>query len=436
MYIHVVQSGETIWGIASYYGVSAQRLVTDNGIRDPEHLVPGQALVVLIPEVTHTVRSGETLQSIAAAYQTTVMALLRNNPVLTNRSALFAGETLTITFSSTAQYEARVNGYAYPHIDKAVLEYALPFLTYLTIFGYGFRADGSIFPTDDEGLIQLARLYDTGPVLLLSSVTENGTFSSTQLEAVLADPAAQNVLIQNLLQVMRQKQYVGIDMDFEYIAPTLREEYLAFIQKMTVQMNAEGFFVNVDLAPKTSSTQKGLLYEAHDYGSLGAAANTVFLMTYEWGHTNGPPMPVAPLNRVEEVVRYALTEIPSNKIMMGIPNYGYVWRLPYQKGVPAHSIGNVQAVEIALQYGASISFDEEAQSSYFCFSDEMGIPHVVWFEDARSIQKKLRLAEQNYLRGVGYWNLMRPFPQNWAVLNMIFKVVKVLKNGAKIVETV
>ena len=78
-------------------------------------------------------------------------------------------------------------------------------------------------------------------MLLLSSVTENGTFSNTQLEAVLADPAAQDVLIQNLLQVMRQKQYVGIDMDFEYIAPTLREEYLAFIQKMTVQMNAEGF---------------------------------------------------------------------------------------------------------------------------------------------------------------------------------------------------
>ena len=158
-------------------------------------------------------------------------------------------------------------------------------------------------------------------------------------------------------------------------------------------------------------------------------------MTYEWGHTNGPPMSVAPLNRVEEVVRYALTEIPSDKIMMGIPNYGYVWRLPYQKGVPAHSIGNVQAVEIALQYGASISFDEEAQSPYFYFSDEMGIPHVVWFEDAK-YSKKLRLAEQKLFTRRRILEPDASVPTELGSLNMIFKVVKVLKNGAKIVETV
>lgn len=426
MYIHIVQEGESLWGIAAYYNVSAQRLITDNGIRNPYQLVVGQALIVLIPEVMHVVRSGETLQGIASAYQTTVMQLIRNNPVLTNRSALSAGETLTITFSDMGQQSIRVNGYVYPHVDKSVLEYALPFLTYLTIFGYGFHPDGTLIPTDDEGLIALARSYATGPVMLLSTITESGTFSSTQLEAILNNPPAQDVLLENIVQTMYQKQYVGLDLDFEYIAPELREAYLEFIQKTVDRLRPEGFFVNVDLAPKTSAGQKGLLYEAHDYAAIGAIADTVFLMTYEWGHTNGPPMAVAPLDKVKEVVNYALTEIPADKIMMGIPNYGYIWELPYQPGVPARSIGNVQAVEIAAQYGVFISFDETAQSPYFYYYDETGRENVVWFEDVKSIQQKLFLAGQSALRGVGYWNLMRPFPQNWAILNSMFQILKVL----------
>lgn len=86
------------------------------------------------------------------------------------------------------------------------------------------------------------------------------------------------------------------------------------------------------LAPKTSSEQKGLLYEGKDYSGLGQAANGVLLMTYEWGYTYGPPMAVAPINKVKEVLDYAITQIDTNKISLGIPNYGYDWPLPYERG--------------------------------------------------------------------------------------------------------
>ena len=172
---------------------------------------------------------------------------------------------------------------------------------------------------------------------------------------------------------------------------------------MTLRLNAEGWFTNVDLAPKTSANQPGLLYEAHNYARIGAVANTVLIMTYEWGYTYGPPMAVAPLNNVDRVLTYALTEIPREKILMGIPNYGYDWPLPYERGVTkAVTMGNLEAVRLAQRERSAILF-----------------------EDARSIAAKLRLAFQKQLRGASYWNIMRAFPQNWAVVNSLVSVVRI-----------
>ena len=127
-------------------------------------------------------------------------------------------------------------------------------------------------------------------------------------------------------------------------------------------------------------------------------------------------MAVAPLNKVREVVEYALTEIPREKILMGIPNYAYDWTLPYERGITkARLIGNVEAVRIAAENGASIQFSDIAQSPYFTYMRD-GFSHEVWFEDVRSIQAKLNLAREYELLGVGYWNLMRPFRANWLLL--------------------
>ena len=128
-------------------------------------------------------------------------------------------------------------------------------------------------------------------------------------------------------------------------------------------------------------------------------------------------MAVSPLNKVREVIEYAVTEIPAQKIFQGIPNYGYRWTLPYIRGESkATSIGNQEAVQIAQRYGTSIQYDERSASPFFYFTDEEGRANVVWFEDARSIQAKLRLNEEFDLYGISYWNLMREFPQNWLVL--------------------
>lgn len=424
MIIHVVSAGQTLSGIAAAYGVSVARLVSDNGILDPNTPVEGQALVIQRPTATYTVRPGDTLGSIAATTGVPALTLVQNNPALVS-GRLVAGETLALAFEGEKEGTLALTGYAYPFIDREVLAHALPYLTYLTIFGYGFTTEGDLIPVDDDALITIARRFGVGPVMLLSTVTESGTFSTERASLMLRNSAVQARLIEQIVAKMREKGYVGLDIDFEFIEPDLREAYFNFIEQMTLRLNAEGWFTNVDLAPKTSANQPGLLYEAHNYARIGAVANTVLIMTYEWGYTYGPPMAVAPLNNVDRVLTYALTEIPREKILMGIPNYGYDWPLPYERGVTkAVTMGNLEAVRLAQRERSTILFDETAQSPYFYYNDGSR-DHVVWFEDARSIAAKLRLAFQKQLRGASYWNIMRAFPQNWAVVNSLVSVVRI-----------
>jgi spore germination protein len=423
--IHVVQSGETIWSIAQQYGESAQRIIQHNDVTNPRGLVPGQALIILHPETVYTVRWGDTLRSIAQRYGVSVVELLQNNPGITISSSLYPGQTIVIAYQGEKRREISVNGYAYPYINRNVLQWALPFLTDLTIFGYGFTLNGDLIPIDDQPLINLAYQYQAAPILLLSSITEDGNFSGERASRLFQDQELQNKVIDNVIDVMVEKGYMGIDVDFEYIEPQDSQAYVDFLKNVVAKMHEFGFSVNTDLAPKTSTGQKGLLYESHNYAAIGAVSDTVLLMTYEWGYTYGPPMAVAPLNQVEDVVRYAVTQIPPQKIYMGIPNYGYDWILPYERGITrATTIGNAYAVEIAARNHAEIQFDETAQSPHFTYQGPAGRTHVVWFEDVRSIQAKYDLMDRYSLMGAGYWNIMRPFAQNWAFLSGAYQIRK------------
>lgn len=372
------------------------------------------------------VKSGDTISSIAKSYNISVEELIFSNKLL-NPDNLVIGQTIVIPKNTTKIGNIAVNGYLYPNINRNILNEALPYLTFLTIFTYGFDENGNLIGINDDEIIDIAIKNKVAPIMLISTLSKDGKFSNSLSNKILNDEIAQNNLINNILKNLKDKKYFGLDIDFEYVYPSDKTKFVEFIEKITNRLNEEGYPVITALAPKTSSNQKGLLYEAHDYKAIGKASNAVLLMTYEWGYTAGPPMAVAPINKVREVLDYGIKEIPNNKIFMGIPNYGYDWKLPYIKGETlAKSIGNVEAVEIALKYNAEIKFDNLAKAPYFNYIDENMNNHIVWFEDARSIEAKLMLYFEYGLAGISYWNLMRSFPQNWLVLNELFNIYKIL----------
>ena len=225
----------------------------------------------------------------------------------------------------------------------------------------------------------------------------------------------------NIINTLKNKNYYGLDIDLEYIYPADKEKYNAFLRKTVSRLKPLGYVVTTALATKTSGDLKGLLYEAHDYPVHGLIADHVILMTYEWGYTSEPAMAVAPINQVKKILDYAVTVIPSKKIFMGIPNYGYDWTLPYVKGSKATALGNVEAVDLARKVFASIQYDYVSQAPFFNYYSADGKRHVVWFEDARSMNAKLRTANAYKLGGVNAFYALYPFASSFSFF-MVLKL--------------
>lgn len=391
MLIYIVQPGDTVDSIADTYGITPDSIAYNNQISPPYPLAVGQALLLSAEVLEPSPGSGSEIPV----------------PAVPDKRFIYSG------------------GYAYPFINRWILEQTLPFLSDLYIFSYGFTPDGDLIPPplDDTWMIELAKQYNVAPILTLTPFGPDGAFNNRLISAVVNDLAARTNLKDQIISQITLRGFEGLDIDFEYILASDREAFVDFVAYMQQSVSALGYPVSVALAPKTSADQTGLLYEGKDYPALGAVADYVFLMTYEWGYTYGPPMAVAPLNKVREVVNYAVTEIPAEKIRLGIPNYGYDWLLPFVRGVTkADLLGNIQAVTRAVDHGVPIRFDDIAQSPYYRYISGMS-EHEVWFEDPRSMNSTFDLVEEYGLQGVGYWNLMSYFRANWLLLQERFIIL-------------
>lgn len=468
MIIHVVKSGESIYSIASQYGVAPSEIIAENGLESPNQLSVGQALVITPATRTYTVQSGDTLYAIAQRFGVTVNEILRINPDITDPSMIYPGQEITIPVSGREIYTVKagdtlyriaqrygvsvdqilrinpqitdpgeiypgqmiviptgekttiqVNGYIYPSTELASLNKTLPNLTYLSIFSYMVNGDGSLVTIDDEPMIRAARNAGVAPLMVIN----NRRFNSDVASELLYSPQAQDRLIDRVLDIMGRKGYYGLNIDFEYVYPSDREAYNRFLARMAAAMEENGYIISSAVAPKYSATQQGILYEAHDYPVHGRLMDFVVVMTYEWGYRYGPPMAISPIPQVKRVLDYAVTAIPPDKILMGMPDYGYDW---ITGEFPAEHLSAQQAVNRAYEVGVEIQYDPVSEAPFYRYYDVEGRAHTVWFNDARSWQAQLRLVDQYGLLGVSIWMVVDYAPQLWLVLNSMYDVAKVL----------
>lgn len=418
---YVVQSGDQLWRIAQMYGVSVQRLAEVNNISDPNLLFVGDVLE--IPSVEHVVQAGETLWQIANRYGTTVESLMQINQGI-SPSQLFIGQIIQIPANNKPV--AEVNAYITDTTESGreeVLRLGRHF-TYLSPFMYAITEQGTLQGLQDEIILEAADRTNTDSLLVITNLDEAGNFNSDLAATILRNPDLQDRLITNILEIMNTKGYSGLNIDFEYVYPEDRENYNAFLRRVVERLHPQGYVVSTAVAPKESGDQEGLLYEAHDYEAHGEIVDFVILMSYEWGWAGGPPWAIAPINKVKDVLDYAVTVIPPEKILMGVPLYGRDWEIPRQEGTFARTISPEQAIDLARKYKVAIQYNETYQAPFFHYVDENGQEHEVWFEDARSMQAKYDVVKDYNLRGVSYWVLGQNFPQNWPVLQSKFQVRK------------
>lgn len=425
MVIYVVEEGDSVYSIANKYGLDANKIISDNQIPESEinNLVVGRTLVLLVDNLTHTVESGDSLYALSRYYNVSIDDILLANPKINNPNIINVGDSLTIPFAFEKLGNIEVNGFMLPGISDEVLNATLPSLTYLSIFSYNVNADGTLQTIDDENLIAKAKAKKVAPLMVITNI-DNG-FSSELAHIILTDMDVQENLINNVLDVLNQKGYYGINVDFEYIFPADRIAYNNFIERLAEVLRTQGYFISTSLAPKISDTQPGTLYEAHDYAVHGELVDKVVLMTYEWGYLYGDPQAVSPVPQIRQVLTYATEVIPSQKILMGMSNYGYDWTLPFVEGTAARILTNNQAIEIARETGSFIKFDNVPKAPYFNYYTDTN-QHIVWFDDARSVYYRLLLVDEFDLVGISYWTINNLYNQGLLLLNSMYNVIKVI----------
>lgn len=423
--IHVVKKNDTLFRISELYGVSIEDIININQINPNDYLVVGQTLFIPVKNMTHTVISGESLYLIAKRYGISLEEIQQANPNILPPYTIYPGDQIVIPLVSPKLGEMEVNGFVFPNIKQNILTATLPNLTYLSIFSYRVNSSGDLENIADTNIINQAIANNVAPMMTITNTIEGGGFSGDITNAIFNNKEIEDALIANIIEILEAKNYYGLVVDFEYIRPADKENYTQFLTKLTNALHPLGFIVFSALAPKIKANQQGTLYEAHDYDAIGKIVDRVIIMTYEWGYLYGPPLAVAPLNSVKEVLDYAVTAIPAEKILMGVPNYGYDWTLPFVQGTAARVVTNVGAVNLARQVGSNIEFNQTSQAPFFNYYKD-NAQHVVWFEDARSIDSKLRLVNEYSLAGVSYWELNNFFPQNWLVQDSLYDVAKVI----------
>ncbi|MDF2486885.1 MAG: Peptidoglycan-binding lysin domain protein [Herbinix sp.] len=425
MTIHVVQPGETISSIAEFYKVPEDRLILENGIPNSNNLVVGQTIVIVYPFINYTVKEGDTLSGIAEMHNVSLMQILRNNPYLSDREYIYTGETITISYDTNKIRTIAIGGYVYSYINKEVLRKTLPFLTFLTVFNYRINAEGDLNNLDDQEIVDMAKEYGVIPMMLVSTLSEQGIGNSEAAYIILNNPEIQDRMINNIINNIQAKGYLGLNQFFQFLTPETKTLVENFIIKMSTRLKSYGLRYTVTITPRTNIERTEVTYESIDYSTISQYTDAMLFLSYDWGYSFGPPASVTPVNILREVINNIIKIVPPEKFVLGLPVIGYDWALPY---VPGFTIANAiipnAAILLAADQGALIRYNEVSAAPYYFYSisDEL---HNVWFKDARSIDTITRLVPEYGLQGISIWNNMFFFTQMWLVINNLYDILKV-----------
>ncbi|WP_079909517.1 glycoside hydrolase family 18 protein [Paenibacillus sp. 32352] len=419
MFIYTVQPGDSLYRISIKYEIDLDRIRLANGLSQT-NIVPGQAL--LIPLNVYTVQPGDSMYSIARMAYVPFQSLINANPSV-NPNELMPG--MKITIPDISNYYITALGYyalRSPALDQALINDFAPYATFISLFEYHFSSDGSLNFLDDSTAIQTAWSRRVNPLATITNLTETG-FSTELTHQVLNNPTARSNLINNIYSIVTTRGYAGVNIDFERVAAEDRDLFSGFLRLLKERLQPEGYWMTIAVPAKTSDDIPWLL--GYDYGAIGSVVDLMFIMTYDWHHAASEPGPVAPIDEIRRTIKYSLQYVRRDKLLIGIPFYGYNWEVPYQPGSIAQALSNQSAVELAMRFQVPIQYSTTYQAPYFEYVDENGQQHVVWFEDARSVSMKMLLIREYTLQGVGAWQLTLGFPEGPWLLTNFFRVKRV-----------
>jgi spore germination protein len=303
------------------------------------------------------------------------------------------------------------------HGSETVLAHQSDF-TEVSPWMYGLSPGGQINTQyDPNGAAavnaELTRLRAAGMKIVptLANVT-NGQFSYQPMAGILHDPARMKQHVAAIVSLVLQHRYAGIDIDYEDLRAGDRSAFTTFITDLGAALHKHDKMLSVAVFAKTTNAGVDPRNAAQNFAAIGRAADQVRLMAYDYHWATSPPGPVAPLPWVRAVLKYAKSQIPARKIILGIPLYGYDW-----SGGKAQTISWLNAFRLSRAHHVAANYNKAAQAPWFSYTDAAGNRHVVWFENEASSQAKFGAALGSHIGGVYLWMFGYEDTGTWSALS-------------------
>lgn len=270
------------------------------------------------------------------------------------------------------------------------------------------------FETDGQGKLFYEYQDDYSNILKFTREQGIKTHASVvlmdknALHQLLTSPKNRANLIGNLLDRVKKDNYDGVDIDFEFINPADAPYFTLFLQELKTALGPDKQ-LSVAVFARTATDKWPTPYE---YKKIGNIVDLVVVMAYDYCYKSSAPGPVAPLWWVEKVVDYMTANIAREKILLGIPTYGYDWA----DGLKTNTVTAAKLSQLKQTYKLSESFDQKNCSQSYSYWDKNGRLHQIWMENSTSLSAKYDLATKNNLAGISFWRIGNGFTDLYKII--------------------
>jgi spore germination protein len=312
----------------------------------------------------------------------------------------------------------------------SVLEKYGHLMTAIAPVWFWIESDGRVLGNIDMATMESARRRGVRLLALVNNLRYDTATSKAQVERALHDETVGRAIIRNIVLLAEKFGFTGINLDFEYIRPEDRERFSVFVGLLGQELRARKLWFTVSVAAKTADRDAAYGFNGgFDYKALSKAADHLIIMAYDYHYAGGPPGPVAPINWIENVIRYAKTQVKATQLILGVNAYGYDWYSPNEKA-RAVVMRNVPAW--LASKGISLAWDPVASAPYVRYRGSSGEELEAWLENAQSIKQKMTLVKTHGLAGLAWWRMgyeddsfwealqsIWPYPEGWSTYTPI-----------------
>ena len=278
---------------------------------------------------------------------------------------------------------------------------------------YRVEEDGNIEKlagAEDKEIISFAK---ANKIKIIATISNDS--NPDLVGPIITNTDKTDLHIRNIIKLIEKNGYDGVEIDYESLLLRDKNAYTSFMTKLSAELKKQNKILATALHAKTKEPGTWDGPKAQDWVELGKICDELKLMTYDYHWSTSEAGAISPLDWTEDVIKLAISEIPKEKLYLGVPFYGYDWVKEN-----ATDLTWLDVQRIIKNNNPTVKSDAGSKESYFTYKKE-DENHQVWFNNVDSVKAKAELAKKYSLAGIGIWRLGREDPNNWQTIQTTFK---------------